>query len=48
VHSCIPFDELPVEFRNQILKTDNEGFKKLVAAITSWAKRNGFQQLAEV
>jgi len=43
VKSSLPFTDLPIEFRRRVPQADDEGFKNLKRAVSSWAERNGFQ-----
>ena len=43
IETNLNFENLPVEFRKQVPKTDKNGFEKLKNAVVNWAKNSGFE-----
>jgi hypothetical protein len=46
IESSLELKDLPVEFRRQISKTDEDGYKNLKRSVSSWAERNGYDLLS--
>jgi hypothetical protein len=46
VESSLGFENLPIEWRNQVPKTDEQAYEKLEASVSSWAERHGYQLVA--
>jgi len=43
IESSLELKGLPIELRKQVPKADDEGYKSLKQAVSSWAERNGYQ-----
>ncbi len=39
--------DLPIECREKIPKSDEEGYRGLIEVVSRWAERNGYQQVPE-
>ena len=42
IDTNVNWGDLPIEFRAQIPKTDEEGYKKLEISVATWAERNRY------
>ena len=43
VESSLSFDKLPINFREQISKSDSTGVNNLKESVSLWAKKNGYK-----
>jgi hypothetical protein len=48
VYTNLERENLPVEFRDQVSETDQEGLEKLKNTLVKWADRNGFKLVLKI
>jgi hypothetical protein len=46
INTNLDFKDLPVAFRKQVPKTDEEGYESLKLVASNWAAQNGYQLMS--